>query len=439
MVKRVRNRERESRSHRKVERPRVAAIGLDASHIEAIRPLCGDLRSADSVGDYEHRYSWAETDLAVYGPSDQERGVADIPVLALGATRLVWSEQRHFGAISGAVQSLTNKERELSVDRECPEDYRTLAAELVRSLTSAAGPPQVIVTDGVPIECHSSLAIITSGYPVALRCVRTHAFRTVKNGESKAITLVLPEDVNLVAWFRAFLIDIREIDPDRVPRPPPRLGSPSDWFTPTERELDDQIKQSAAQVEAWEAERRKLEVELAAESEKAETGIRRAIWADGDDLESAVEEILSDLGFTVENMDAGVDQGDPKREDLRLTTASNPGWEAIVEVKGYTSGIKTNDAQQVRKHRDRYNSENRKPPDLTLWVVNPHRNDDPDSRPAPDGNAETSAALVGAVCVQTTDLYKLWMRVAHEEMPAADAAQRLIDAEPGLWSLPEPD
>ena len=88
---------------------------------------------------------------------------------------------------------------------------------------------------------------------------------------------------------------------------------------------------------------------------------------------AAVRDILADLGFVVRDMDAKLKQGKPKREDLRLTRQGVPGWEAIVEVKGYTSGTRTNDARQIREHRDRYITEEGRPPDLTVWLSNPYR------------------------------------------------------------------
>lgn len=63
--------------------------------------------------------------------------------------------------------------------------------------------------------------------------------------------------------------------------------------------------------------------------------------ADGDELVAAVADILSSLWSGVRDMDAERAPGTAKREDLRLTLGGRPGWEAIVEVKGYTKGTKT--------------------------------------------------------------------------------------------------
>ena len=92
---------------------------------------------------------------------------------------------------------------------------------------------------------------------------------------------------------------------------------------------------------------------------------------------SAAKEMLSRLGFTVRDMDAELTQGEPRREDLRLTLNDVSGWQAIVEVKGYPSGTKTNDARQIREHRDRYVIEEGRNPELTVWLSNTYRATDP--------------------------------------------------------------
>ena len=47
-------------------------------------------------------------------------------------------------------------------------------------------------------------------------------------------------------------------------------------------------------------------------------------------------------------MDAELKE-EAKREDLRLTLEDRPGWEAIVEVKGYKKGTRTKDARQINE------------------------------------------------------------------------------------------
>ena len=137
--------------------------------------------------------------------------------------------------------------------------------------------------------------------------------------------------------------------------------------------------------------------------------MRRVLWDDGDDLVQATKVILQDLELAVRDMDAEVQPGKPKREDLRLTHPKHPNWEAIAGVKGYSKGTKTNDARQIREHRDRYTGEEGRLPDLTLWIANPHRSTDPSSRPTPGRNVDEAAKNIGAVYVLASDLYLQWV------------------------------
>ena len=161
---------------------------------------------------------------------------------------------------------------------------------------------------------------------------------------------------------------------------------------------------------------------------------RRIVWADGDDLVSATSEILTSFGFNVEDVDATRGPNDPKREDLRLTLDDRPGWEAIVEVKGYKKGTKANDNRQIRQHRDTYTNEQGRLPDLTLWIANPYRLQDPSLRPALDKDVAERSKDIGATYVPVPDLYRLWVLVADGSIKPSQAAHRLVDAEPGLWN-----
>ncbi len=410
-------------------RPRVAAIGLDDPELASIALLCGELRPANSLPDYLQRYSWTETDVVV---SRASLGRADVSVnlMIVGPVSVSWSTAT--GDYAGS--DIENTERELAVPPDCPDLYRPLAAELSSQLRRAAEPPAVMNTSRR--QGRTALIETTSGKPVALRLVLP-AQSVAAGGKAAsplALALLLPEASNLVAWFRAFLCELYESDPSRVPQAPPRLNQPSDWYTPQEKDLAHQISQIESAVERLSTERDHLQNALAAEEERAERGIRRVLWTDGDDLVTAVRDILANLGFVVRNMDAEWKQGEPKREDLRLTHQGVPGWEAIVEVKGYTSGTKTNDARQIRENRDRYITEEGRPPGLTVWLSNPYRTMEPSSRPAPDQNVKDTAVAGGFVHALGSDLYRQWALVAAGSLGAETVVQSLVNADPGLWT-----
>ena len=328
------------------KRPRVAAIGLNEPQIESIEPLCGTLRAVNSLEEYLKKYAWPETDVTILGDGLGHVAVKG-NILMIGTLSVTWEDHvinlhkwQHFS-------TRDNTERETQLSKVCPERYKHLAEELARRLNNAEDPPPRVISQGA-----ESLVETTSGYPVALRSISTNDAKVSDSGAT--IALALPRKVSLSAWFRAFLSDIHELDRDKVPQAPPRLGNPSDWYTPEERALAKRIAEISDEVEQLKDERERIQVELADAIEKAEVGIRRCIWADGEELVASIGDVLEKLGFVVRHMDAGLQQGEPKREDLRLTLADRPEWEAIAEVKGYPKSTKTNDSRQIREQRERY-------------------------------------------------------------------------------------
>ena len=418
-------------------RPRVAAIGLDDAQSASIEPLCGELRQASTVSEYTENYSWSETDIMVATFLSDNFVSAHVNLFIIGPVTILWQDQYHdqFGmSRNHYLDALTNNtEREMAVTSECPSPYRPLAEELARRLSLSLQPPTTFKTSR---PNQTTLISTTSSQSVVMRLALPDRQLTPEAQASQPIALILPQTLNLPAWFRAFLSDLHEVDKSTVPQPPPRLAKPSDWYTPEERDLVERILQIDNDVERLNQERDQRQNELTLAGQKADEGMRRALWADGHDLVDAVQEVLSSLGLKVRNMDEELGENDPKREDLRLTLENVVGWEAIVEVKGYVSGVRTNDSRQIREHRERYIKEEGRVPDLTLWLSNPHRRTDPSSRPAPDGNVEEAAAAVGAVHVQTTDLFQQWALVAAGEEDAATVIESLRNAEPGLWTPP---
>ncbi len=418
-------------------RPRVAAIGLDQTELQSIAPLCGELRSAGSVAGYLRGYSWTETDIVIARSLDRDLISQQVNLLTVGPMSMQWPDSRPYSSSRHYSRTnIGNTERELTVPSDCADEYKALALDLRRQLSSAVDPPLVA---GTSRERGSALMQTTSGHPVALRLLLPGASRSGDSEPETPIALLLPEVVDLAGWFRAYLADVHENDRPSVPVAPPRLSQPSDWYTPEERGLRDRIEKADRELENLHIRRAELEVELSAAGQRAEEGVRRILWLDGDELVAAAGEILDNLGFTVRDMDAELEPGQQKREDLRLTLSEEASWEAIVEVKGYTNGTKTSDSRQVREQRERYIKEEKREPDLTLWLCNPDRETDPSSRPPPDQNVQEAAENVGAVHALTMDLYRQWALVAAGDLDTAAVVQSLMDAEPGFWTPPAAD
>jgi len=421
-------------------RPRVAAIGLGESQLAEIRPFCGDLRPAQSVDDYlnHQRFSWSETDIVV--ASGLHYAVIDtgVHVLTIGPISrgiMEWTRSRSGRQFRERVRMDTqNWEREVAVGFACPAMYRGPAEQLVKQLGAAKEPPPTVTVTDAGELLREPIVETSRNRPVALRL--QWADRVWGGGEGPTVDVVslhLPSGATLSSWFRAFLTDISEFDPNRVPEPPSLFNDPSHWYTPHADAIAGAISEAERERARLEREQQRLEEELAREGSRADATVRRTIWEDGDELVDAVGEMLEEMGFSVEKMDEAKQPHEAKHEDLRLTLVTQPKWEAIVEVKGYTKGIRAKDAQQVRMHRERYNRETGREPNLTIWLVNPWREMEPSDRPSADKQIDESAEIVGAVCLHTTDLYLLWKSLKTGDSSLDEIVRRLVEAKAGLW------
>ena len=417
-------------------RPRVAAIGLNEDQAVSIGPLCGTLRTADSVGEYVKEFSWTETDIVIGTGLEGEVVGNEVHVVAIEprswtyyqGTQIVpgWGggggPARRVGVTLSIDTDGTNTERELSVPETYSGYYKDLARDLKQRLRRSGQAPATLSLFG-RAKSKEHLVETTSGHPVAVRCTRLYQSREGKaQGGSQRpyfVVLALPQVDNLSEWFRAFLSDVHQIDTTRVPYAPPRLLKPDDWYTPEENALAQQLTDVRSQITRLEAEVEQLKADLKSATKTADAGIRRVLWAVGDDLEAGVGELLTHCGFKVEYMDTQSERRDALREDLRLTVDDRPGWEAIAEVKGYVRGAQGGDTRQIREQRDNYATEKKgKFSDSTLWIANPYRLQDPSNRPAPARQAKEAAERIGATYVAVPDLYRLWLRVARRTLIA---------------------
>ena len=432
-------------------RPRVAAIGLNEDQVVSIEPLCGTLRTADSVGEYVKGFNWTETDIVIGVDLMSEEVGDDVHVVAITPRSWTYYSGTHLfrgwaGGGGGNVRPValsmdtdgSNTEREVSVPEGCSGFYMDLAHDLRKRLRRSGEPPATLSLSGAVDKEEEHLVETTSGHPVAVLCTRPYQSREeeklgeAQEGDQKPhfVVLALPQVDNLSEWFRAFLSDVHHIDRTRVPHAPPRLLKPEDWYTPEENALAQQIADVRSRITRLEGDLEQLNVDLKSETKAADAGIRRVLSADGDELEAGVGELLTRCGFKVEYMDTQFERKDARCEDLRLTVDDRPGWEAIVEVKGYVKGAQGGDTRQIREQRENYAREKKgKFPDSTLWIANPFRLRDPSNRPAPDRQATEAAQNIGATYVAVPDLYRLWSLVTKGSLSPSDARRQLIEGE----------
>jgi len=232
-------------------------------------------------------------------------------------------------------------------------------------------------------------------------------------------------------WVRAAWGTWHQADPSRIP-PPPDWADSSSWYTPAEAEIalrGHAVAEKKQQVIAeLEAEANAIDDEFVAARMKAEVGPRRVLTAQGDDLVAAVQQVLEDMGFEVDNMDLVFDEGD-RREDLRVRDAE--GYEAIAEVRGYKGGAQSNDLLRIGRFAMRYQQEKGCAPSAQWYVVNEFLNDDPGTRPTvalaskPDDVREFGENP-GAV-ISSVTLYRLWQQVMSGLLTKEEARKLLRD------------
>lgn len=191
----------------------------------------------------------------------------------------------------------------------------------------------------------------------------------------------LPSYADFTVWLDASLAEWRDRYPDRFPR---AWTEQERWLTFAEAEL---VRERAALETEWQRVQSDMDSRAAAldsrqlgVQQEAVHGRRRLLTAQGDDLVEAVSEALVELGIEVENMDSKFPPSD-RREDLRVTCSEKPGWEALVEVKGYGGGAQLGDLLKIDRHAQRYANEKGGGPAICWYIANQFVNQAPADRP----------------------------------------------------------
>jgi hypothetical protein len=232
-------------------------------------------------------------------------------------------------------------------------------------------------------------------------------------------------------WVRAAWSAWHTAYPTRIPAPPDWSDSET-WHTPKEAKV-------AAQVKVLLDEKRRLLTDLAEQADaleiefvkarkEADAGPRRVLSAQAEDLVTAVQGLLEDLGFEVQNMDLTREQGD-RREDLRVR--DEDAFEAIAEVRGYKGGAQSNDLLRIGRFSSLYGLETGHLPSAQWYIANELLNQDPGTRPPvllaskPDEVREFGENP-GAV-ISSVALYRLWQKTISGEVDKDEARKMLRD------------
>lgn len=291
-------------------------------------------------------------------------------------------------------------------------------------------PPRILnsVVGITPDSYLTPLLLASNGAILAARVRRS---RISPSGQLPAEMWILPSWVTkprewLQAAWRVWAADY----PDRFPKPP-EWGDSATWYTPEEAAIHEQILRVRSErdeaVGRFAVEEARLADALGEAFAIANDGARRLLTADGDLLSEAVAEVLRNLGFDVEDMDAQVEEG-KRVEDLRVRDG---GWEAIAEVKGKKRGAAMGDVLKIARFAGLYQGETGHPPSAQWFIVNGMRLDDPGLRPLPLAGSDEDIELFaegGGVVMSTVDLFRVWCEVMTGRRDKEDVRQAMRDA-----------
>jgi hypothetical protein len=408
-----------STKHHVAERPRIAILDANAVRAAALeQSLPGDVRVSPDWASYLTKYSPEETDIVIAFDNANAQllftlaGLGERYLLTIGDRDIAQSPlDRSFGW-----HRTKQQERELNANYNALDGFFEPAT---RQLVDAIGgdAPSIVDTE---IGRSTSFVSTDSGMYVAVYYAASGLVGA--GGIGTVDVFSLPGQADPAIWALAMLRWINSKSPSVVPSPPARLVAAHEWYTPDEQQTADRIVGLNGEISRLQAERDGHEQMLRTSLDSPPAGAKRLLTSDGDDLVEATAEVLSELGFVVRDMDAELQDDQPKREDLRVTIPSDDRWVALVEVKGYGKGAKTNDLRQIRNQRDNFISETGEPPDATWWVMNENRQiSDPSLRPALGADVDAQSTLVETTVIRTTDLFQLWRQVVSGSVSQDDA------------------
>jgi hypothetical protein len=233
---------------------------------------------------------------------------------------------------------------------------------------------------------------------------------------ASAETWFVPDGSDPVAWLRCALGVWAETNPKFKVEATTWSEDPR-WMTPDEAAALDAVSEAEAErarvLEATDRRIDELRTAYDEQRERSDTGARRLLTVQGDELVAAVREALVDLGFGCDDMDASAAPGD-KLEDLRVTDPADPEWVALVEVRGYKAGARLNDLLRLGRFVTRYALAEGRAPASTWYVVNSFLGSDPATRDVPLGSHPAEVAEFakdGGLVIDTRDLFSLWRSV----------------------------
>lgn len=265
----------------------------------------------------------------------------------------------------------------------------------------------------------------------------------VRDGAGKGVAWLPLPDTNIANWVDAIVRSWASNDPEVFGSVEDWMQSPR-WTTQVEKSIVEKVvdleRRRTLQIERIDKQIAQLNTDLQEATQDANQGLRRLITAQGDMLVAEVSGVLSRIGFEVQNVDELLEEGSPKREDLRLTDprAKGDDWEAIVEVRGYrNSAGKAADLQRLSRFEKLYQQEKGRFPGKLIYVINPQTELSPDRRELPLASAEEDIRVFaesGGLVVSTLDLFQVVNATDESDL---SAVLESLKYSTGRWHLPQ--
>ncbi len=285
--------------------------------------------------------------------------------------------------------------------------------------------------------------------PIPLVCLGEEElpYALVTQSWQGSTTWALPEEtIEHRAWVLCVLRVLHGIDPEAFPAEPD-WQSGTTWSPPAllaaQRALDHQVATRDRVIAEANASVEAAERAVDEQRSVAADGPWRLLTSQGDELVSAVKGALESFGFTVAERDDEHHKRHGRRlEDLLVTDPTDPGWESLVEVKGYGrgKGASVNDVAQVLTAPSMYfASEHQRPPASVWHVVNAQAGTDPSARSVAIPNEKDLRKLTEAhgALIDTRDLFRAWCAATEGHDPASVRASLRAAVTRWTWPVEE--
>ena len=398
-------------------KPRTVLIGSwTEDEVSRLKTICPTLELSDQNRRIDKQFSVREVDLILLSSAS----VALLPEIGKAHTIVFDGQDEMCGPVENSFigASATSLSHQYHINDDLPQALKH--ALFRRDLGSAKDRHALSIRcgnssrpydkDAAEAWLHKGAAIIADDLQLPLAIVADPT-------KSRAGFAWIETDVgDRVACIKSIAKHWSTADPESLPLQTDWQAEPA-WMTPDELRISADIQQNRARGQRVVSRLRQREAELenaltSAAEEASTTGLRGVLTHKGDELVGAVARALESLGFKVTDMDASIASGAPKVEDLRLQVEPDPGWEAIVEVRGYDrSAGKTADLQRLQRFAALYRTRTGQEPSKMIYVVNGEiALPSPADRHAVLQGADEDLELFaesGGVALSTTDLFKM--------------------------------